>query len=701
MMTQKNDRGGYPGGGEGMDAMTHENGAPVYSLSFYLRQYHGEALCSFLSGEVRRRGPELFPRGPAAVRYNLADVEVDGAHPFREAGSALGGALRLRVAVRLSGRVLVQRAEGGPFLPLRKDRSVFFLWAGLALESGRLSLTGPVCAARRRHGELRVPKDPSGRAALAMDDYLIPDLGPREMEGEARRLLQAGSPRVLRCPGRPCPKRLALALGLRLRFARITEALRFAGRYFPEETAVRLWGAEGQYREERVPAGTVLIDERIREDPDLLLRTVAHECLHALEHREFLRLQKLCLAGQGYLSSPVRLPSAGGRDAPVNRLERQAERLVSVLLMPESPTRSHLRVLLCRQHLKRRSSPWRLTVQAAAETYGLSPEAAEARMQELGFREEDNPSAADYACPATFLPMLMQRWGLPDPFGASARLKRGGMAGRSGTAEGAAPEAALARMPARRRVTTPRIEPDAALRLYLTRPDFRGVIDTGRFLYADGCFCLDRERYIVTGEDGLPHLTEAARREAVQCCILFRKEREAFSFTLSPGGVNSDLLFRGPELYRPLDIPPPRGSRSGERLNWEEKRLRRYLEESECLPYRFGPALKYLIRHRGFTYESVAENALISSKQVQRYCLGEVRQEELRTVIALCVTLQLETDLSDRLLYKCGRMPGNSQEDLVLQYVLHTLYRYSVPYCNAFLESRHYRPLTGGKHPRA
>ena len=119
-----------------------------------------------------------------------------------------------------------------------------------------------------------------------------------------------------------------------------------------------------------------------------------------------------------------------------------------------------------------------------------------------------------------------------------------------------------------------------------------------------------------------------------------------------------------------------------------------YLKAIEETPLRFGPAIRYHRESRGFTQEMLAELVSISSRQIGKYENSEVRKPVQRTVIAMCIAMKLETDLSDELLRKGGCMPGTEREDLILLYVLHALYEYSIHYCNRFLMKKGQVPLT-------
>ncbi len=90
----------------------------------------------------------------------------------------------------------------------------------------------------------------------------------------------------------------------------------------------------------------------------------------------------------------------------------------------------------------------------------------------------------------------------------------------------------------------------------------------------------------------------------------------------------------------------------------------------------------------------LADMVNISDRLIRYYVTGNIKNPVKRTMIAICIALQLEGDLSDDMLAKAGCYLTASDDDLILSYILHTMYRYSIPYCNDFLIKKNYSPLT-------
>ena len=611
-----------------------------YVRGFYSLELRGALEAALHSGRVN------FHCGGDNVPVSVSDIMIDDMYKCRGVESdAYVIWLKendddpvVQIDVMMSANVsLPMGATCSPSAQRMKFRMVTYL----NVLTQNFITTPNVCLAR----------DAVRQKGIPLDDYLVPYLGISDMDREAERLLCLWFPSVQKENRRLDVKRLLSKLHMNVCFARITRELKFQGRVFFEDCDTVVYDANDMAVPFHATKGTILVDERMANRPEAVLWTIIHEIYHFVQHKEFFYLQKIYNGTLKFLSCDIQDYRQLDRNSPLYWVEWQTERITARLIMPLDYTKAMAARLLDDYSCYGKTGAMERTIRAIASYYGVSVQAAKYRMTEMGFRE------------ARGIFNFVDNGYVPAYYGIEDGLQN----------------------------RTPDISEDAALELYISDPDFRSIIDTGRYCFVEKHFCVNSPKYIMRGKNGEPCLTKYARNHIDECCIIFERVLGNHLYTYSREALNSEVIYRGPELYRPIDIPADRPMKPEERIG---KRLEIYLDAIEHTPLRFGSALEYHRKHRGFSQEMLAELVDISVKQVGNYECSRVKQPAQRTVIAMCIAMKLEADLSDDLLKKGRCMPGTEREDLILLYVIHAMVEYSIPYCNRFLISKDVAPLT-------
>lgn len=467
-----------------------------------------------------------------------------------------------------------------------------------------------------------------------LDEYLTPMLSKAQMESYALSVLDRYYPEAS-YGMRINPEMLAACLGLRIIRTGMSNGIE--GRLLLDETEMELSDMYGKSYTERVPGGTILVD--FKNKGRSYTNAVIHECCHFLLHHDFYLLQKL------YCFDLNMIPE-WDTDQAIREIELQAEHLVPRLLMPWNSVSEKAQDLMVRYAYLPYKQALAKTIYEISEFYEVSKSSARIRLIELGYKEakgimtyKDNH----------YIPGFIDTSGFGHEYSISS---------------------------------------DEGLKLYLNDRHFRSIINTGRFCFAENHYCLNNEKYLINGKDGRPQLTEYARTHISECCILFEVKHGDKQYRYDAGVFNSEQIYRGPDIYRPVDVP-------GEQIPEAGKiRYLNYINAKRNLFPNFGDTLAFHIKERGFTQEIIAEMINVSDRQIRKYMTGEVKNPVKRTMIAMCIALQLEGDLSDDLLSKAGCHLAVSEDDLILSYIIHTMYRYSIPYCNDYLADHNCSPLT-------
>src|SRR5699024_4974170 len=113
------------------------------------------------------------------------------------------------------------------------------------------------------------------------------------------------------------------------------------------------------------------------------------------------------------------------------------------------------------------------------------------------------------------------------------------------------------------------------------------------------------------------------------------------------------------------------------------------------LPNHFPEALKALMKWKGLKNEELAESCLLSSKTIQRMRNEEDYEPKLRTVIALCVGMQLPPILSRKLIEISGyTIRFAIDEHAMFEAIISGYYKESIHECNELLVSAGFKNLT-------
>ena len=125
-----------------------------------------------------------------------------------------------------------------------------------------------------------------------------------------------------------------------------------------------------------------------------------------------------------------------------------------------------------------------------------------------------------------------------------------------------------------------------------------------------------------------------------------------------------------------------------------ESRVRELAGLINTLPNSFSGTLDQLIKWRKATTEKLAEDSLLSPKTIQRMRNDEGQDSKLRTIIAICIGLKLQPELSYDLISKSGYSLKTTVElHLTYSFLLRECYFYSIETCNEILVRLNYKPL--------
>lgn len=498
----------------------------------------------------------------------------------------------------------------------KKITQKYYVTAWLEMEDGISAEFGDF--------KLRRPRKRSD--IVKLDEYLVPVFKWDDIEEEAENIILDIVSEGLSDPQRIQPGLFVKHMGLKLVYLPLYKRPRTSSILFFDPGEV-LTFADDDDKEEpvsvKVDGNTIVLNTR-RADHER--DAIFHECFHYVEHRMFFQLQQLHNTDVSVLSKwkPVSLEKS--ERSPIEWIEWQAHIGSQCLQMPRKLLRERIAAELCDMQTLNRHVGFKL--QAAgrklAKEFNVYNYQLRNRMIHVGYpaaRGALNFVEEEYIQPFAF--------DLGECHGSQTFV----------------------------------ITPKEMLEEYLRNEQFREIIDTGRYIYADGHICRNEPQYVVRQGKKLC-LTEWANAHVDQCCLRFvrtyhRDRRTHYVF----GQLNSDEAYNGRSLALSLQS-------GAEDVLQQAQEISRVLLD---LPGSFSGTLIAHMKRTGITREKLAEESMMSDTTIKRMRTSE-RDLTLDQVIAVCIGLHIPPEYSFDLIEKAGFRLRNTPEHLIYRSILQTMY---------------------------
>ena len=475
-------------------------------------------------------------------------------------------------------------------------------------------------------GDFSLRRHLKNDSGVKLDEYLVPVYKWDDIEEESENIIFHTISEGLSDAKWLQPGLLAERLGLNIVYLPLYKRPRTASILFfgPGEV---LTAADSEEKLEPIPVkvngNTIVLNTR---KPGQERDAIFHECFHYVEHRLFFQLQQLHNTDISYLAKwkPVELKK--DERSPIEWIEWQAHIGSQCLQMPKRLLRKRISDELSDMQKLDRHMGFKL--QAAgrklAKEFNVYNYQLRNRMIHVGFPAAKgalNFVEDDYITPFAFE--------LGECHGSQTFV----------------------------------ISPKEVADEYVRNEVFRELIDTGRYIYADGHVCLNVPQYVVRQDDKLC-LTEWANSHVDQCCLRFVRNyiRDKHSHYVF-GQLNSDEEYNGRSLALSLQ-------RSAEDALKQAQEMSQVLLN---LPGSFSGTLIAHMKRVGITRERLAEEAMMSGTMIKRMRTSE-RDLTLDQVIAVCIGLHIPPEYSFDLIEKAGFRLRNTPEHLIYKSILQTMY---------------------------
>lgn len=499
------------------------------------------------------------------------------------------------------------------------------------------------------------------RQLKPMSDSLVPIINREQLESVATDILRRNYPEALQTPMAVEPQKLAEKMGLEIRMREITKDFSVFGQIYFHDCDTEMYDENSDEMVQiHVDARTIFVDPKAYFLRNLgsVNNTIVHECVHWDQHRKAFELERL------YNSSATRIKCqvVGGikdnsRDA-TDWMEWQANALAPRIQMPLSTFKTKAFELI--KQFRAELGTYELidimepVIDALATFFTVSRTSAKIRMIDAGFEEAIGTFTyidGRYVKPHKFKKGTLQR---NQTFSISAQ--------------------------------------DAAIQS-ITNPAMSALVRDGSYQYVDSHFVLNHPRYLTQDENGVTVLTNFARNNMEECCLVFDlsvksgcKERyhsECYLNRDKTSDIDFDIKYCNGFEY----ATPERKAKILADTLADEMRV--YSE----LPTSFTKSLQIVFEWKGVTYVELEKRTMLSSKTVSRIVNGE-NQGSINSIILICLGLHLPPEISKHIIDKSPfSLSFSNQSHLWYNFVLTHLYTKTMDEIRVFLQEHGADPL--------
>jgi len=501
-----------------------------------------------------------------------------------------------------------------------------------------------------------------------LSEYLVPIIYKEHLDNVAEKFLAKYYPEALTEP-MPVPScEVAKRMGLEVQEVHITKTCSVFGQIYFSDCEIQYYDDDArEYKPLAVKRGTILVDPNVffMRNVGSMNNTIIHECVHWDLHKKFFELEKLYNKEARSISCQVQEGIRPEKNrTPLDWMEWQANALAPRILMPIRQARRKIEELIEKNkrilQTENMADIMESVVFELSDFFEVSKQAAKIRMIDLGYTEAIGVFTY-----------------VDDHYISSYTFERSALKNNQ----------------------TFTIGMQDALVEYALNPDFRQLIDSGKYVYVDAHFCVNDTKYIRQNESGYVELTDYARQHIDECCLIFdikarRNDRygaKYYTECVLFRNIVSDTIIEAKYSSSVQNQRTEARAVELKKINNEAKRTANIMRS---LPAAFSDTLIAHMDRLKITVEKLEEKSLVNARTIQRMRNDERYQPKLGTIVAVCIGLQLSPVLSADMIRKSGNTFRATEEHIIYQMLLNSYYQNSIYECNEILQANNCKPLT-------
>ena len=501
--------------------------------------------------------------------------------------------------------------------------------------------------------ELTDSVDRRAEGCTMLSPFLVPYLTNKQVDEAAEEIWKQNRQEALLIPNYRDPVKLAERMGLRIEYYPLYNHQHAGAILFFADSKLQICDNR-QNAEEAMPrtihviANTIVVNTNaVRSEYSGF--NIYHECFHYEYHYLFYRLQDMYNTDIQKIKTIEIVMAQGTRlSDPVYFMEKQADRGAFGLALPATATQEAIREACNRvKHYRHAGEKYQLAGKALAREFDIPHFRIRARMIQLGHIEAKG--ALNYAEKKLIQPFAfdVEAW--------------------------------------REEQHTFVVDRDTVSALMRQNDDFRAVMQSGSYIYADGHVVRNDPRFVKTVRDQLA-LTDWANAHVDECCLRFVR-------VYVQQNVGKYIFGR---MYYDADYVKQTQFYLHDLINQE------HLDELEAkyrycrdFPISFRDAVDQLRNRKGLSLSSLSEQLNMDKATLLRRLDDpkKYRNEDFLTVLSLLFGLP---DWLSRLLFKRAglQLDDDNRRHQALAYILRVQSADGIEAANDFLKRNNQDPLS-------
>ena len=235
------------------------------------------------------------------------------------------------------------------------------------------------------------------------------------------------------------------------------------------------------------------------------------------------------------------------------------------------------------------------------------------------------------------------------------------------------------------------IDEAQALQEYLENEQFRKLLNSGRFVYLEGHYCLNHRNYIAEDQMGYLHLTRYAREHMSECCLVFRLSYQGAFARI----VNGVLQKGGGRGRKQLTFVRYDGSpaTTEEGLALRAQIEKEMAQSGEVLT-NFNQMTKLLMKQNRMTISDLAEASGLSEETIKNMRNDPERIFPIQEILAVCFAMHLPYEVSEEYLRLAPSKMLNTVDMRIYRFGLINWYQLPLRTVNRRFVEAGAKPLT-------
>lgn len=501
--------------------------------------------------------------------------------------------------------------------------------------------------------ELMDSVDRRAEGCTMLSPFLVPYLTNKQVDEAAEEIWKQYRQEALLIPNYRDPVKLAERMGLRIEYYPLYNHQHAGAILFFADSELQICDNR-QNAEEAMPktihviANTIVVNTNaVRSEYSGF--NIYHECFHYEYHYLFYRLQDMYNTDIQKIKTIEIVMTQGTRlSDPVYFMEKQADRGAFGLALPATATQEAIREACNRvKHYRHAGEKYQIAGKALAREFGLPHFRIRARMIQLGHIEAKG--ALNYAEKKLIQPFAFdtEAW--------------------------------------REEQHTFVVDRDTVSALMCQNDDFRAVMQSRSYIYADGHVVRNDPRFVKTVRDQFV-LTDWANAHVDECCLRFVR-------VFVQQDVGKYIFGR---MYYDADYVKQTQFYLHDLINQD------HLDELEAkyrycrdFPISFRDAVDQLRKRKGLSQISLSEQLSMDKATLLRWLDDptKYRNEDFLTTLALVLGLP---DWLSRLLFKRAgfQLDDDNRRHQALAYILRVQSADGIEAANDFLKRNNQHPLS-------